>query len=114
MQTTVKRVYEPAAKSDGYRILADRLWPRGVSKQKAQIDFWAKDFAPSTALRQWLHAAPEQRYAEFTQRYRAELAGNRAALKAALPRRARATLVTAAKDIGHSHLPTLQKFLARL
>jgi uncharacterized protein YeaO (DUF488 family) len=67
-----KRAYEPALKDDGLRILVERLWPRGVSKQKAQIDLWLKDLAPSTELRQWYGHDPA-RWPQFRKRYRAEL-----------------------------------------
>src|SRR5665213_205761 len=69
----LKRVYEPASRSDGTRILVDRLWPRGLSKEDAAIDHWCKELAPSTALRQWFGHEPE-RWEEFCKRYKAELA----------------------------------------
>jgi uncharacterized protein YeaO (DUF488 family) len=68
----LKRAYEPASPDDGLRILVERLWPRGVSKQKAQIDLWLKDLAPSTKLRKWYGHEPA-RWPEFKQRYWAEL-----------------------------------------
>jgi uncharacterized protein YeaO (DUF488 family) len=71
---TLKRAYEPASKDDGLRILVERLWPRGVSKQKAKIDFWLKDLAPSTELRQWYGHDPA-RWPQFRKRYWAELKG---------------------------------------
>ncbi len=70
----LKRAYEPASKDDGLRILVERLWPRGVSKQKARIDLWLKDLAPSTALRKWYGHDPN-RWPQFQKRYRAELMG---------------------------------------
>lgn len=69
----LKRVYEPASRTDGTRILVDRLWPRGLSKEEAAIDHWCKALAPSTALRQWFGHEPE-RWEEFRRRYKAELA----------------------------------------
>ena len=69
---TVKRIYDPAASGDGYRVLVDRLWPRGISREAAALDLWAKAIAPSTELRQWYAHAPE-RWQEFQQRYRLEL-----------------------------------------
>lgn len=117
MKTKAKRVYDAPTKSDGYRILVDRLWPRGVSKERAAIDWWAKELAPSDQLRKWYHAEPEKRFKEFERRYRAELAGNRKALKTLvaekLGRKTSATLVTANKEIARSHLPTLATFLGR-
>ena len=71
----VKRIYEQADSGDGYRVLVDRLWPRGVSKERAKLDEWAKDIAPSTELRKWFAHDPVK-YQEFTERYRGELAQN--------------------------------------
>ena len=69
----VKRVYEDESKDDGYRILVDRLWPRGLTKEKAHVDLWMKEIAPSDALRKWFGHEPEK-WPEFEKRYRAELA----------------------------------------
>ncbi|MDE1941107.1 MAG: DUF488 family protein [Patescibacteria group bacterium] len=108
----VKRAYDPAARSDGTRILVDRLWPRGVSKARARIGLWLKEAAPSSALRKWFHDDPEERWPEFASRYRKELAKNRKAIRASLaPVKGKATLVTAVKDIEHSHIPVLSRFL---
>lgn len=75
MTFAIKRIYDDAATSDGYRALVDRLWPRGVSKERAELDEWAKDLAPSTDLRGWFgHEAA--RFEEFAQRYRVELDAN--------------------------------------
>ena len=72
----IKRVYEPIEETDGYRVLVDRLWPRGISKAKAQIDLWLKSVAPSNELRKWFgHEA--ERFAEFSERYRTELCSTR-------------------------------------
>lgn len=68
----IKRVYDPPEPGDGYRILIDRLWPRGLSRERARLDEWARDLAPSTELRKWFNHDP-QRFAEFGERYRAEL-----------------------------------------
>jgi len=68
----LKRIYEASEASDGYRVLVDRIWPRGVSKEKAQIDLWMKGIAPSDALRKWFGHDPE-RWEEFQRRYREEL-----------------------------------------
>jgi uncharacterized protein YeaO (DUF488 family) len=68
----IKRVYEEPAKEDGYRILVDRLWPRGLTKERAKVDLWMKEIAPSDALRKWFgHEA--EKWAEFARRYRSEL-----------------------------------------
>jgi uncharacterized protein YeaO (DUF488 family) len=99
----LKRAYEPAASSDGYRVLVDRLWPRGVSKKKAKLDEWAKELAPSAALREWFGHEPT-RFVEFRLRYIEELRDNRVRLTA-LRRRAREgtlTLVYAAHDEDHN------------
>lgn len=68
----IKRIYEPAEEADGYRVLIDRIWPRGISKQRASLDEWAKDLAPSAELRKWFSHEPS-RFEEFRKRYRDEL-----------------------------------------
>jgi uncharacterized protein YeaO (DUF488 family) len=68
----IKRVYEEPAKEDGYRILVDRLWPRGLTKERAKVDLWMKEIAPSDALRKWFGHEPEK-WAAFAKRYREEL-----------------------------------------
>ena len=75
MEVNIKRAYESPSDDDGYRILVDRLWPRGISKEKAKIDFWPKELAPSTELRRWYGHDPEK-WSEFKSRYFAELEGN--------------------------------------
>ena len=80
MAIKLKRVYLKPEKSDGCRILVDRLWPRGLSKQKAKVDHWLRDIAPSTALRKWYGHDP-RRWAGFQRRYRTELKGEKEALK---------------------------------
>ena len=73
MPVKIKRIYEPPAVDDGQRVLVDRLWPRGISKDRADLDRWCKDVAPSNELRTWYGHDPAK-YAEFARRYRAELA----------------------------------------
>lgn len=91
---TTKRVYEPYARTDGYRVLVDRLWPRGLSKAKAHVDLWARDIAPSTELRRWYEHDPDK-WLEFRKRYRAELNTPEAkAMLSDLVRRARGGRVT--------------------
>jgi uncharacterized protein YeaO (DUF488 family) len=68
----IKRIYDPPAEEDGFRVLVDRVWPRGISKKDAAIDHWAKDIAPSTELRKWFNHDPA-RWNEFQERYRQEL-----------------------------------------
>lgn len=107
----IKRVYEPAADNDGSRILVDRLWPRGVSKRKAALDGWAKEIAPSPALRKWFGHKPE-RFQEFSKRYRAELKGNEA-LKELRARKGKVTLVYGARDPKINHARVLAQVLKR-
>ncbi|MBL1096477.1 DUF488 domain-containing protein [Streptomyces coffeae] len=106
----VRRVYEAPEPDDGTRVLVDRIWPRGLAKDDVQLDDWAKAAAPSTELRRWYGHQPE-RYAEFARRYRAELAEpERAEAVDRLRERAEAgplTLLTATKDLDHSHAPLL-------
>ncbi len=75
MEIKIKRAYEKPSNADGYRILVDRLWPRGISKEKAKIDFWPKELSPSTELRQWYGHDPKK-WSEFKSRYFAELESN--------------------------------------
>lgn len=111
----IKRVYEPASKADGYRVLVDRVWPRGIRKADLDLDRWAKDLAPSTELRTWFGHDP-QRWAEFTRRYRRELAAPamRKAMRDLLDA-ARAepvlTLLFAAKDSVHNQAVVLKAVL---
>ncbi|MET9359441.1 DUF488 family protein [Streptomyces sp. NPDC006632] len=106
----VRRVYDPPEDADGVRVLVDRLWPRGLSKERAAVDEWPKDVTPSTELRRWYHE-DRARFAEFQERYEAELAepGPSGAVERlrGLAEDGTLTLVTAVKDIDHSHLPTL-------
>ena len=80
MAIAIKRIYEPATPGDGYRVLVDRLWPRGVSKATAAVDLWLRDVAPSTALRTWFNHDPDK-WTEFRARYQAELRRNGGALE---------------------------------
>ena len=111
MSISLKRVYEPADKGDGVRVLVDRLWPRGVTKSKANIDLWAKDLAPSTELRKWFGHDPE-RWPEFQSKYRAELKGNPTLSDIReLSHKKHITLVYAAKDQLHCHPLVLKQAL---
>jgi uncharacterized protein YeaO (DUF488 family) len=110
----LKRVYEPASAGDGFRILVDRLWPRGLSKDKASIDYWAKDIAPSDALRKWFAHDPAK-WAIFQRRYIAELKRSEAALKELqkiLHTKKAITLLYAAKDQQHNQAIVLKKMLS--
>lgn len=109
----IKRVYEAPAASDGTRILVDRLWPRGLSKEKARVDLWLKTVAPSTELRKWFGHDPE-RWDEFRRRYQAELGANTEAvhaLKAELGK-GPAVLVYGARDEAHNDAVVLAEWLA--
>ncbi len=109
----IKRVYEPAAPSDGFRVLVDRLWPRGVSKQKAGVDLWLKEIAPSEALRKWFGHDPG-RWGQFQTRYRRELRAREGAvqqLQAALKQHGTITLLYSARDERHNNAVALRAFL---
>jgi len=113
MKVALKRAYEPPSPGDGTRVLVDRLWPRGVSKATARIDVWLKDVAPSTQLRKWFGHDPEK-WAEFQQRYRAELKGSPALAELRkLARQGHVTLVYGAKDEDHNDAVVLAKLLRR-
>ena len=112
----LKRVYEPADRQDGTRILVDRLWPRGLARDKAQIDLWLKDIAPSHALRKRFHGKPED-WQAFRAAYAAELDDPAAkAAAAALRDRMRketVTLLYAARDERHNNAVALKEWLQR-
>lgn len=111
----IKRVYAPAADDDGLRVLVDRLWPRGLSKDQARVDLWAKELAPSDALRQWFGHDPEK-WVEFQRRYAAELRSNADALsrfEAELRAHAHVTLLYAAHDEQHNNAVALLAALQR-
>ena len=99
-----KRVYEPAAPDDGYRVLVDHIWPRGVSREHAKLDEWARQLAPSGELREWFNHIPK-RFPEFRKRYRAELKSQTKELDAlrARARKGRVTIVYAARDQEHNN-----------
>ncbi len=109
----IKRAYEPAEGSDGYRVLVDRIWPRGVSRERARVDEWAKDLPPSAELRRWYGHKPE-RFEEFRRRYLEELEAHEGALAELRERarRGRLTLVFAAKDAEHSNAAVLADLLS--
>ena len=108
----IKRAYEQASASDGCRVLVDRLWPRGVSKERADLDEWLKEVAPSTELRIWWNHDPEQ-MEEFALRYRAELDSNTEAVAAlrALVAAGVTTLIYGAKDPHVNHARILAEYL---
>jgi uncharacterized protein YeaO (DUF488 family) len=114
MSLTIKRIYEPAAPKDGFRILIDRIWPRGLSKASASVDLWLKTLAPSTELRQWFGHDPEK-WVQFRQRYFAELDGQAEAVDKVLKmaKRRRVTLLYGAKDTLHNNAVALMEYLDR-
>ncbi len=99
----IKRIYEAPDKSDGYRMLIDRLWPRGVKKENAAIDEWNKDIASSSELREWFGHDPEK-FKEFTARY----------TKAGIAKKQNLTLLYGAKDTEHNQAVVLQKVLSKM
>lgn len=107
-----KRIYDQPSTDDGLRVLVDRLWPRGLSKERALVDRWEKDLAPSTELRRWFGHDPAK-WEEFLQRYRAELEG-REELLARLRREANdgtVTLLYAARDEAHNNAVALKRYI---
>ncbi len=112
MAIRTKRVYEPASADDGYRVLVDRLWPRGITKAAASVEEWARRLAPSQELRKWFAHSPE-RFEEFRRRYREELRGGEDELEA-LRTRGRSgtvTLLFGARDTEHNNAVVLAEVL---
>ena len=108
----IKRAYAPPSKTDGLRILVDRLWPRGIKKEAARLDEWAKDLAPTTELREWYGHDPD-RWSEFQKKYKGELKHNEA-LQAFIEKYQQEkllTLVYATKDEEHTHALVLKEWL---
>lgn len=110
----VKRIYDTASDDDGYRVLVDRLWPRGVSKERARLDEWNKDIAPSTELRKWFGHEPE-RFEEFAARYQHELHGSKAleSFKSKTASEKTVTLLYAAHDPKINHAVVLKNILSK-
>lgn len=108
----IKRIYEDYSSDDGYRVLVDRLWPRGVSKQKARLDLWLKEAGPSDELRKWFNHDPTK-YPEFEKRYFKELDANPAVnqLKDIIKNHSNVTLLYSAHDEQHNQAAALQKYL---
>ena len=107
----VKRVYDDPTADDGKRVLVDRLWPRGVTKERAALDRWAKEVAPSTELRTWFHSHPDQ-FPEFAERYRGELTGN-PAVDELRHLDGTVTLLYSVRDAEHNHAQILAAYLKR-
>ena len=114
MSVRVKRIYDRASADDGYRVLVDRVWPRGISKDEAGLDEWARELAPSKDLRKWFGHKPE-RFDEFRTRYRAELEAHEDELKAlrGRSRRGTVTLLFGARDTEHNNAVVLAEVLKR-
>jgi uncharacterized protein YeaO (DUF488 family) len=114
MKATIKRVYAPADKSDGTRILIDRLWPRGLSKETAQIDVWLKNIAPGTALRKWFAHDPKKMEV-FAKKYCLELEQNPGPVNELKQymKRGKVTLLYGAKDVACNHAVVLQAYLVK-
>lgn len=118
LNISIKRIYEPASEDDGYRILVDRLWPRGISKERAHLDEWMKDVAPSPALREWFHHEGGG-FAAFSERYEAELSQDdeKRACVAKIIERSKETHVTllyGAKDPTENHAAILLQHIMRV
>lgn len=111
----IKRIYDDAAEDDGYRVLVDRIWPRGLSKEKANLDAWIKEIAPSHELRKWFGHESEK-FSEFSQRYKTELAKNEEYKKGLIELKERleeenVTLLYAAKDETHNQAVVLKEII---
>jgi uncharacterized protein YeaO (DUF488 family) len=114
VKVKLKRVYDPPGKTNGTRILVDRLWPRGLTKERAKIDLWLKEIAPSTELRKWFGHDPKK-WTEFRRRYRTELKSHPEELEL-IKRKARegtVTLLYGARDQEHNEAVVLQEILGR-
>lgn len=114
-QIQIKRVYEPEEQSDGFRVLVDKLWPRGVKKDNLHYDYWAKEITPSTELRQWYHLNEEQNWEEFRQRYLLELKESQE-VKHFLDQirdKKTVTLLYASKNTEENHALVLQAYLRK-
>lgn len=111
----IKRVYEPPSEDDGYRVLVDGLWPRGVAKEKAKIDLWFREIAPSHRLRKWFSHDPSK-WPEFRERYRQELEDKRElvdTIKMLEERYGTVTLLYSARDTRHNNAVVLKEYLDR-
>ncbi len=115
MSVALKRIYDKPGRDDGYRVLVDKLWPRGIAKRDARLDEWLKEIAPSDQLRRWFHDHPN-RWGEFRRAYLRELKPWRSALRP-LARRARretVTLLYASRDDRHNNAEVLRQYLNML
>ena len=110
----IKRAYEAASPDDGFRVYIDRLWPRGMSHETFHYDVWDKDIAPSTELREWFHADPDNRWADFEKRYKAELVQNPAfeKLKNMIADKSTVTLLYSSHDEAHNNAVVVEDLLS--
>src|SRR6056297_1741931 len=113
MNIQIKRIYDQADSNDGTRVLVDKIWPRGLSKQKAKLDDWWKEVSPSNSLRKWFHHDPA-RWEEFKELYKRELSAKRKTimeLVAGVDSSQPLTLLYGAKDKNHNHAKVLKKYI---
>lgn len=115
MDVPIKRIYAPYAKQDGFRILVDRLWPRGIKKEEGHIDLWLKEVAPSTGLRQWFNHEADK-WQDFIKKYKAELQDSGALDNLAGIAKAHhnITLIYGAKEENYNQAAALQAFLKKI
>lgn len=114
MKITIERIYDFPSSKDSYRVLVDRLWPRGISKEEAKLDSWWQDLAPSTDLRKWFNHDPKK-WREFRQKYLTELASKHDIAQAYLSKAEDSiVLLYAAKDTQHTHAIILKEYLETL
>jgi uncharacterized protein YeaO (DUF488 family) len=115
MGVKVKRVYDEPAKSDGHRVLVDRIWPRGLKKSEARIDEWLREIAPSTGLRKWFKHDPDK-WEQFKKKYYAELEEHREEVEklARESRKRSVTLLFGAKDSAHNNALALKEYVEEL
>lgn len=111
----LKRAYDPAEPTDGFRIYIDRLWPRGMSHETFHYDMWDKDIAPSTELREWFHAYPDSRWQEFERRYASELEANPSwdPLRRLVASKPVVTLLYSSHDREHNNAVVVRDLLAK-
>ena len=114
-QVKIKRVYDPEERSDGFRVLVDKLWPRGIKKEDLHYDLWAKDITPSAELRKWFHEDVEKNWEGFSALYQKELSSSDAvkAFVANIKDKTVVTLLYASKDAVHNHALILKEFLEK-
>lgn len=117
MRVKVKRVYEPVSHDDGYRLLVDRLWARGIRKGSPKLNKWLKDISPSLELMKWYHEDPDTRWSDFQRKYKAELKVNKEAvaeIKKIKKDHPNLTIVYASRNTEHNNAVVLAKYLSTL